>query len=64
MNYIAFRDGRIIDPVILANIRYAASRGLVTESGKDLRLVPDTRYGKPDIAGLRSMRSVQKRDCI
>ncbi len=63
MKYICWRDGRILSDVILENIISAAKRGLMTEEGKKLILVPDRRYGEPDEFGLKSMKSVKKWEC-
>ena len=65
--YVAFYPDRpsvLIPDDILQNIIEAAKRGRMTEAGKNLRLVPDTRYERANDAGMKAMKSVKKRDCL
>lgn len=66
--YVAFypdRSGVLIPDDVLRKIMDAAKRGLMTEASKKLILVPDTRYGRTDeSAGMRTMKSVKKVDCV
>ncbi len=65
--YVAFYPDRpvfLIPDDTLRKIMDAAERGLMTEAGKKLILVPDTRYGRTDDAVMRTMKSVKKGDCV
>ncbi len=62
--YIAFNHGRLLPDATLALIIDAAMRGLMTPSGAQLLLVPDTRKGPPDSFGLRHIGKFKKADCL
>lgn len=65
--YVAFypdRPGLLIPDDLLRNIIEAAKRGQMTKAGRKLILVPDTRYGRTGDAGMRTMKSVKKGDCV
>ena len=66
--YVAFhpdRPGFLIPDDILRNIMAAAERGLMTDAGRKLILVLDTRHGRTDeSAGMRTMKSLEKGDCV
>jgi hypothetical protein len=64
MKYVAWYNGQLLPDVILGNILAAAERGLMTEAGSKLLLVPDRRYGRPDETGLKTMKSVKKWECV
>ena len=60
MNYVAFdKDHNIIEGDTLEWIVSLAKLGYITEAGKKLVLIPDTRFGSPDIAGLREFANGQ-----
>ena len=61
--YLAFHKGELISDHVLANIIGAARRGLMTEAGAKLLLIPDTRSGEPDVSGLRHIGPFRKCDC-
>jgi hypothetical protein len=63
MKYRLLRGNRWLSDDIAANIIAAAERGLMTEAAKSLIVVPDTRHGKPDIAGIQAMQSVKWSEC-
>ena len=62
--YIAFHKGRLLCDSTLAWIIDAAIRGLMTPSGTQLLLIPDTRKGPPDSFGLRQIGKFHKSDCL
>ncbi len=62
--YIAFNHGRLLADATLALIIDAAIRGLMTPSGAQLLLIPDTRKGPPDTFGLRQIGKFHKSDCL
>jgi len=65
--YVAFypdRPGILIPDETLRIIMDGARRGLMTEAGKKLILVPDTRYNRANDAGMQSMQSVSKKNCV
>ena len=62
--WIAFHKGRLLPDLSLAWIVDAAKRGLITPSGEELLLIPDTRKGPPDASGLRQIGKFRKSDCI
>jgi hypothetical protein len=62
--YIAFYKGHLIRDHILDNIIGAARRGLMTEAGEHLLLMPDTRRGPADVSGLREIGPFRKSDCL
>ncbi len=62
--YLAFSNGRLLPDATLALIIDAAMRGLMTPSGAQLLLVPDTRKGPPDSFGLRQIAKFRKSDCL
>ena len=64
IKYTAFWNGQVIRDVTLQNIMAMAKRGLITEAGKALMLVPDTRHGPADARGYKAMKRVKKADCI
>ena len=64
IGWVAFRDGRLVPDNTLRWIIEAAKRGKITEAGKQLMLVPDTRHGPADAGGLREMSRVRRSDCI
>ncbi len=64
MKYLAWYKGKLLSDIILTNIISAAERGLMTEAGKQLILVPDRRYGSADAFGLRLMKRVKKSECV
>lgn len=57
--HTAFYKGEIVEPWILDRIRDAAQRGLITEAGRKLILVPDTRFGSADSYGRREFANGQ-----
>jgi len=62
--FIAFHKGRLLPDNILDWIIDAATRGLMTASGKKLLLIPDTRKGPTDPSGLRQIGKFRKSDCL
>ena len=62
--YIAFHNGRLLPDLTLAWIIDAAIRGLMTPSGAQLLLIPDTRKGPADSFGLRHIGKFRKSDCL
>ncbi len=62
--YIAFHNGRLLPDSTLEWIIDAALRGLMTPSGANLLLIPDTRKGPPDSFGLRYIGKFRKSDCL
>ena len=62
--YLAFYNGHLLPDVILDWIIDAALRGLMTPSGAQLLLIPDTRKGSPDTFGLRHIGKFRKSDCL
>ena len=64
MKFVAWRNGQLLPDTILENIIAAAKRGKITEAGKKLLLVPDTRYGNSGSNGLRLMKPVKRHECI
>lgn len=61
--YITFYKGELVSDYALNYIINAGLRGLVTDAGQDLLLLPDTRHGPPDVFGLRTIRKFRKSDC-
>ncbi len=59
MSHTAFYRGEIVEPWILDRIKEAAQRGLITEEGRKLILVPDTRFGSADSYGRREFANGQ-----
>lgn len=59
MKYTAFYKGFVVDDAIMLRIMDAAKRGFITEAGKELQLVPDTRFGKTSESGLREFGNGQ-----
>ena len=62
--YIAFHNGRLLPDLTLAWIIDAALRGLMTQAGANLLLIPDTRKGPADSFGLRQIAKFRKSDCL
>jgi len=63
MKFVAWRNGQLLPDTILDNIIAAAKRGKITEAGKKLLLVPDTRYGRPGDKNLQLMKPTNRDDC-
>jgi len=62
--YIAFHNGRLLPDSTLEWIIDAALRGLMTQAGANLLLIPDTRQGPADSFGLRHIGKFRKSDCL
>lgn len=81
MKYVAFDENHnIIEGPTLDWIITLAKQGKITEKGRKLVLIPDTRFGEKDSTGLREfangqilnkgrkserrMKRIYKKDCI
>ena len=80
MKYVAFdKNHNLIDPVTLDWMITFAKMGKITEAGKKIILIPDTRFGESDVSGLREFANgqtvgtgkrarklpkIRKKDCI
>lgn len=64
MKYAIFVDGLVLDDIITENLIAAAKRGKITTAGKKLMLVPDKRYGPPDVSGRRLWKRTKNSECI
>ena len=64
MKYVAWHNGQLLPDTILDNIIAAAKRGKITETGKDLLLVPDTRYGRLGDKNLKSMKYPKQHESV
>ena len=62
--YIAFHKERLLSDSTLEWIIDAALRGLMTQAGANLLLIPDTRQGPADSFGLRHIGKFRKSDCL
>ena len=62
--YIAFHNGRLLSDSNLKWIINAALRGLMTPSGAQLLLIPDTRKGPTDSSGLQHIGRFPKSECL